>query len=1082
MSSVYFAGSDVDHPFFLRNDRVAVGVSVFPEDAAKAAAAKRHPHQTEEIFVLDGALSLVVGEEGEEPETDLNPGDDVGMGETTGPLDTNADSDSLKYTAANLEGRIQITAIWNGLQGVADRVEYGTYGGSDFDRDGLSVPARSDTALRTTFTYNTDGTVHKVEDPKALVTKWDYDAEGRRTEEIRHYDANVNSGNPSGTDDNVTVTYAFTDGLMTSMTADLPAGETDQTTTYAYGTTKGTSAGDSKIGTGHLLQKVTYPDSAGGTDVVTYAYNALGERIWQKDQAGNVLEWDLDTLGRETHERVTTLANGFDGAVRRISTTYTSLGQVELVTQYDNATVGSGSVVNEAKSTYDGWGNVEKYEEDRDSGVGAQGSVNDYEVSYTYAKATGGRNTVRRTGATLPSGNVLTYEYVSTSSHPDDKSSRVTRVKDDTVTLAEYKYLGTRQVVGILHDEADIFWKMYSTAGNYPDLDRFNRVTSSRWTKDLATDNDFYDVDLTYDRNSNITLAEDNVHAGFDVSYTIDDIDRVARAQEGTWNGSSITSETRDQEWTLSQTGNWELAKLDLNGDGDWGDSNEYQDDRTHNAVNELTARDVDDNGTDDYTLTYDAVGNLTDDGQSYTWEWDAFGRLRKVKNRSTAALVAEYTYNGLGHRIGVHQDTEPDGDVDGDDLWYFTAYDEGWRVLATFRSSDTSPKEEFILHQAGLDGLGGSSYINAVVCRDKDANTAWTAQSDGTLEQRYYYAQNWRGDVVALVTSGGALVETPRYSAYGIPIGLPAGDTDSDGDCDTTDVSAIATWRQASQYDLRGDLDLDGDVDLTDENTAYNNLKTLAWGVLTDCRNRFGYAGYDLDPALAGSIYHVRHRVLHAGLGRWTQRDPLGYVDGVGLYAYVGNAPGTRIDPLGLQESPWCDSVPGFWERCKQVRKWYKDEKYWGQRHCTNLCRLTARLGGGVATGLGVAWEAFEHGLLYPFVMEPLGADPLGAEEWKKDIFYYNVVGVRCGREGNKTFKDCWCCCCRKLSGKDPCKQGAPGGPCNHTDPTDPGDGDDNHPEGSKTPPPPPPPPEPGKTQPQKPKGPYTGVRWMRY
>jgi hypothetical protein len=84
--------------------------------------------------------------------------------------------------------------------------------------------------------------------------------------------------------------------------------------------------------------------------------------------------------------------------------------------------------------------------------------------------------------------------------------------------------------------------------------------------------------------------------------------------------------------------------------------------------VNELTARDIDDNGTDNFTLTYDGPGNLTDDGESYTYEWDAFYRLRKFKNRSNAALVAEYTYNGLGFRLGVHQDTDNDVDVDASD------------------------------------------------------------------------------------------------------------------------------------------------------------------------------------------------------------------------------------------------------------------------------------------------------------------------------------------------------------------------------------------------------------------------------
>lgn len=40
-------------------------------------------------------------------------------------------------------------------------------------------------------------------------------------------------------------------------------------------------------------------------------------------------------------------------------------------------------------------------------------------------------------------------------------------------------------------------------------------------------------------------------------------------------------------------------------------------------------------------------------------------------------------------------------------------------------------PKEEFLLQQAGDGGFGSSSYINSIVSRYKDANTAWTSASD---------------------------------------------------------------------------------------------------------------------------------------------------------------------------------------------------------------------------------------------------------------------------------------------------------------------------------------------------------------
>lgn len=79
---------------------------------------------------------------------------------------------------------------------------------------------------------------------------------------------------------------------------------------------------------------------------------------------------------------------------------------------------------------------------------------------------------------------------------------------------------------------------------------------------------------------------------------------------------------------------------------------------------------------------------------------------------------------------------------------------------------------------------------IDLVVLRRKDANTAWTSASDGALEQRLYFCQKWRADVSALVSSAGAMFEWAKYCSYGIPFGLPAADTNSDGDCDASDVT----------------------------------------------------------------------------------------------------------------------------------------------------------------------------------------------------------------------------------------------------------------------------------------------------
>jgi hypothetical protein len=64
---------------------------------------------------------------------------------------------------------------------------------------------------------------------------------------------------------------------------------------------------------------------------------------------------------------------------------------------------------------------------------------------------------------------------------------------------------------------------------------------------------------------------------------------------------------------------------------------------------------------------------------------------------------------------------------------------------------------------RGGLGNRGGSSNIDSVIMRDRDEKTGWTAASDGTLEERVFYVQNWRSDVVALVNAAGR--GTPRLA-----------------------------------------------------------------------------------------------------------------------------------------------------------------------------------------------------------------------------------------------------------------------------------------------------------------------------
>jgi RHS repeat-associated protein len=69
--------------------------------------------------------------------------------------------------------------------------------------------------------------------------------------------------------------------------------------------------------------------------------------------------------------------------------------------------------------------------------------------------------------------------------------------------------------------------------------------------------------------------------------------------------------------------------------------------------------------------------------------------------------------------------------------------------------------------------------------------------------------------------------------------------------------------------------------------------------GTISAYANELLFTGHRLDPE--SGLYITLHRHYHPTLGRWMQRDPKGYVNGMSLYEYVGCNPCVRYDSLGL-------------------------------------------------------------------------------------------------------------------------------------------------------------------------------------
>lgn len=229
-------------------------------------------------------------------------------------------------------------------------------------------------------------------------------------------------------------------------------------------------------------------------------------------------------------------------------------------------------------------------------------------------------------------------------------------------------------------------------------------------------------------------------------------------------------------------------------------------------------------------------------------------------------------------------------------------------------------------MHAAGQDGMGSSSYIDSLVLRDADLNASggFGGASDGTLEARAYYLQNWRADVVAMARTDGYLAEQIRYSAYGTPTSFQRGDIAddagnalpstgvnsgvNDGDYNLFFQEYIGAGAPADMADDTGGWLPSWGLNNGVNDGDYNFFFAVYWedgvfgrGALSNLGNRHGYAGYEYDPILTGGYYHVRNRVYDSGNGRWTRRDPLGYVDGMGLYQYCQDRPEVLVDPFGL-------------------------------------------------------------------------------------------------------------------------------------------------------------------------------------
>ena len=663
----------------------------------------------------------------------------------------------LQNPATTPKARVNFVAnYYDGIGRSIVSANYGTNGGTTLSRSN-TIPARSDNVLVVTQTYNNAGLIARITNPAGLVNKYEFDNIGRQTSVIENYNEEISSSSSSSggcepSDEvNRTTRYTYTeDGLESTIVA-VNSITGNQTTVYSYGIT----LSDSDIAMNTILKSISYPDSTGGSDVVSYTYNRQQESVTITDQRNCIHTFEYDKLGRLIHDRVTTTGTGVDDAVLRRSISYDVRGLPQVLTTYDNATVAQGNIVNEIENVFNNFGQL------IESRQSHSGQVTGLSPKVVISYADGSNNTIRQTGIKYPNGRELTYSYGLSGSMADALSRAIKLIDDDLTTLIEYDYLGLGTFVVADDKEPDIKWTLVDlssvndvdTGDIYSGLDRFGRIKDCRWY-DSGSSADVVRIKYGHDRSSNLLWQEDIVaqtyNQNYDELFSYDGLNRLQAMRRGLLNNnkSSMTTQDYDQCWGMDSTENWVTMKQ-ANGGSTWT----LEQNRITNKVNEITniSNTV---GVAWTNPVFDLTGNMktipqsADPGKSYTATWDAWDHLVKLVDDDTDNPIGEYEYDALGRRI-VKQ-LFSSGVIDKTCHIYLSPT---WQTVEERVDASSAPERQLVW---------GLQYIDDLVLRDRDTI------GNGTLDERIYasYDANW--NIVGLSNTNGSIIQRFAYEPYG--------------------------------------------------------------------------------------------------------------------------------------------------------------------------------------------------------------------------------------------------------------------------------------------------------------------------
>ncbi|MFO0940477.1 MAG: RHS repeat-associated core domain-containing protein [Pirellulales bacterium] len=582
------------------------------------------------------------------------------------------------------------------------------------------------------------------------------------------------------------------------------------------------------------------------------SYDKVGNKITATDGKNQITFYTFDARGRQksqtdrlagvasfTYLQTGQLASMTDAQNQTTNYTYDDAGG-KLAEQYPDHTSG-----NPGDSTY----GIVNFVNDAVGRVSRKQDQKGDTCTFNYDLA--GRLTSRdyRTAANSPSGTIADSDQFTY-----DKASRM-------LTGQSGRYSNT---VGYSHDSAGRrkAESLTISGQTYTTTVAFN----ARGERTQYTYPDGTVVGRSYTERGELYQL---IHAGTIVDTRV--YDNGGRKISSTYNNGVVESRTYNNDNKLSS--------ISFGGSGSAIGNLGYGWDNNQNKISETITGTMSNYGFSIPTGGYDSEDRLVSfnrtSGLSQSWSLSAVGDWNSVTTNGSAQTRTHGPAHELLTGAGQSVSTDTKGNITGSPA-----------VMRPNGSSLTCTWD-FDNRMASADiGSNGSVEVSHLY----DALGRRVARTAGGITT--VYVQIYQQTIADYVAGAAPASSTYRY-VYGSYVDEPVMRWQ-------TSNSSSLYYHRNQQYSITAVSNSAGAVQERYAYTAYGvpTIANASGAVLTASAqdNRYMYTGREWDNDI--QQYHFRARMYDASLGRFCSRDPIGYVDGYGLYsAYF--AP-SALDPDG--------------------------------------------------------------------------------------------------------------------------------------------------------------------------------------